>query len=329
MSIQHALANPFEQALFDMQLSLPQHGLFNRLMFRSIRALLAQLMRGSDRLVRYTLDGVELRLPISHDLPLYRKWYPYYSTNIVRIARNVQHKYPDLSMIDIGANVGDTAAMLRQAAHFPILCVEGNARFADILRMNLPQLGPEVYVEQAFVGEETGTVSGHVMSQHGTAEIIADPLFGSTVLVMSLMEILKSHTRFAQARLIKIDTDGFDLRIVRGALALLSQIKSILFFEFDPAFYTDASAIGRAIFEELHQIGYRDAVFWENTGEYLLTAALSNTPLIEDVGQFYAGRNHLRYCDVCVLHADDHDLAQAIRQSEIQFFRRSATQSLG
>lgn len=38
----------------------------------------------------------------------------------------VQQKYPDLSLIDIGTNVGDTVAIVRQDAHYPILCVEGS-----------------------------------------------------------------------------------------------------------------------------------------------------------------------------------------------------------
>src|SRR5216684_3183193 len=57
---------------------------------RASRKLLLHLRQlaigvGFDPLVRYNLDGLELRLPLSHNLPLYRRSFPLYSSNVGRI----------------------------------------------------------------------------------------------------------------------------------------------------------------------------------------------------------------------------------------------------
>jgi len=61
------------------------------------------LERLGDPLVSYTLGGMQLLV-----LPIYRRLYPDYSAQAARIAAHVKSKYPALTFIDVGANVGDT-----------------------------------------------------------------------------------------------------------------------------------------------------------------------------------------------------------------------------
>src|SRR6266852_517263 len=111
----------------------------HRFIRRSSRKLLLHLRQlaigvGFDPMVRYNLAGLELRLPLSHNLPLYRRSFPLYSSNVGRIAAAVAAKYRDIHVIDIGANIGDTVAIVRAQVNCPILCVEGDASVCEILR---------------------------------------------------------------------------------------------------------------------------------------------------------------------------------------------------
>ncbi len=283
---------------------------------------LSYLARFSDPLVVYDLDGTRILLPLWHRLPVYRKIYPRYASNVARIARHVQSKYADMSLIDIGANVGDTVAILRREAYFPILCIEGDERFTAILQLNLQRFGGEVYLEQTFVSDTAGEFKGRVVFHHGTSELVRDERALSSVRTKTLVEIVQARPTFANARMIKIDTDGFDCRIIRNELELLSRLKPILFFEYDPAFYATDSPGSRAVFESLRAIGYACGLVYDNTGDYLLMADLADTALLEDIHHFYSGRDHQRYCDICAFHHDDSDLAEAIRRAELEFFDR-------
>ena len=52
-------------------------------------------------------------------------------------------KYPDLAVIDVGSNVGDTAAVIKAGADVPVFCIEGDPQIYPILQRNTRRLpGP-------------------------------------------------------------------------------------------------------------------------------------------------------------------------------------------
>ena len=94
-----------------------------------LKKLRQLFIRVADPLVVYNLDGTNLSIPFSHQLPLYRDKYPQYSKNLGRIAKQVLAKYNDAGIVDIGANIGDSVAILRNQTECPILCIDGNEQF--------------------------------------------------------------------------------------------------------------------------------------------------------------------------------------------------------
>lgn len=53
------------------------------------------------------------------------KYYPDANTQLARLAKMIISKYDDASMIDIGANVGDTIAVVRSHINIPVIAIEG------------------------------------------------------------------------------------------------------------------------------------------------------------------------------------------------------------
>jgi FkbM family methyltransferase len=273
-----------------------------------------------DPLVTYQIGQINLQMALSHQLPYFRREFPQYSSNIGRIGAAVQRKYPNLSLIDIGANVGDTVAIVRQDAHYPILCIEGSAAYLPLLHRNVDHLG-DVEIEAAFVGGASGPVAASVQTADGTAHLATGGLDQGTISLSSLDEVLVRHPTFGTAKLIKSDTDGMDCQIIAGAADHLASARPALFFEYDPDLTARSGATAIHVFDVLKATGYRYALVYENTGELMLLLELQDKRLLSDLDAFFSGRNGGRYADICAFHATDSDLALSVHKTEAEFFR--------
>ncbi|MFZ3211891.1 MAG: FkbM family methyltransferase [Terriglobales bacterium] len=309
------------QWFFTRTLEKPGRSVLRRLRYSFARSGWRALLNCCDPLVRYQLEGMELWIPLSHRLPHSRRACPQCVSNLGRIAAQVSAHRPDFTLVDVGANVGDSVAILRSRAHFPILCVEGEPRFFSILQLNMA--GQEdIELENTLVGRATETLPGRVESKRGTARVIGDPGGRQTLHFKTLADILHDHPRFSRPGMIKLDTDGMDSLIVRSALPLLAELKPVLFFEYDPYFMGLQGEEGLPLFEDLRRAGYGSALVYENNGDYLLALDLADRALLEDLDAFYRGRSGERYCDICVFPEHDSELCGKVRSSELEFFRQ-------
>jgi FkbM family methyltransferase len=308
----------FAQKLFNLMLrpgnraSLPSKA--TDAFLRLIRHAAVSLL--NDPCVTYQLDGSVLSIPLSHELPFIRARYPHYSTNIARIASALKTKYPNLTMVDIGANVGDTVAIVRRLSYFPILCIDGDPNFFSLLQANSKSWNG-IFLDNSFVGETTSSMAGRVEIAGGTGHLVPDFSSSSMIETRRLSTILAEFPDFAAPTLIKIDTDGFDTRIIKCENLLLHELKPVVFFEYDPYFFGKNDDDGFSVFSRLAAAGYVSALFFENTGEFLIRADLDDVQLLEDLHHFYTGRNGKRYCDICVFTAEDIDVLEQVRVAEL------------
>ncbi len=275
-----------------------------------------------DPTVVYSFEGQSLRLPFSHDLPLIRQQHPQYMTNVTRVAQQVAVKYPDAAGVDIGANVGDTIIAIRRAASMPLLGIEGNATFYELLQANVGALR-DVELDQSFVGYGVAALSGTLRADHGTASfrLLGVPRAGDCTEAAHRDSACPSA--LPEARFLKIDTDGLDCAILKAALDWLAGARPVIYFEYDPSAYARYDPSGFEIFASLCRAGYSTALIWDNRGDYLLACDLSDRRLLEDVHQYFAGRQSKVYCDIAVFHDDDRDVMDAARAAEIDFFSRA------
>lgn len=236
------------------------------------------LVRLGDPTVRYRIGEVELELPLSHELPFYQHDHPRYDRQLGAIAATLGGP-----VVDVGANVGDSAAAIRAESEVPILCVEGDATFFALLERNARAIGG-VELERALV---EGPARGRIRGGAGTARVVEG---GDALPSKPLAQILDEHRAFARPALIKLDTDGMDIPILLANLPLLAELRPVLFFEYDPYLGADPE-----IFERLREVGYATADWYENTGEHVATVEL---PV--HLHEQYVGHGGARYADVCV-----------------------------
>ncbi len=267
-----------------------------------------------DPLINYPIKGHQLKLPISHALPLVLQYYPDYSDNLFRLANCVYNKYPDLKIIDIGANIGDSVFIIRNQVSCPILCIEGDPVFFKILQTNTVNC-KEVVIKQVFIGEKDANVEKELVIVAGTAHF-TDSSHTNTKF-RKLSSILSEENLFSQAKLLKIDTDGFDLAILRGSADFIQSAKPILFFEYDPFFLANQKEDGISIFARLQAWGYHSIVIYDNFGRYLITLPLTETNQIADMHRYLLNRQGEYYYDICAVQAEDLEIIQQLREIEL------------
>lgn len=271
------------------------------------------VVRAGDPALGYRIGRFELDIPLSHELPRYRTLFPLYDGAIGPLARAVWEAFPESSVVDIGANVGDTAAAIRSASPAPILCVEGSDAFFALLGRNAARLGADVTLERTLVGRSRATLRGVVQAAGGTARIVEDA--GAPGLAVEpLADVLARHPELPAPKLVKIDTDGFDCPIVEASTAVWERFRPVLFFEYDPEFY--GAWDPQPMFAALRDLGYGHGLVYDNFGELAGALSLADLPAIDALHRRYRGANHQRYADLCLFHRDDAALASRFAGAE-------------
>jgi FkbM family methyltransferase len=258
--------------------------------------------------VKFQYHEYQLQIPFSHDYPFNLQSYPAYSQNLGTIARIIQGKYPKMNAIDVGANIGDSAAIINHYAKMPVLCVEGNETFLPILKKNTDPIA-NVSIASCFVGETNEQVVA--VNYLGTSRLEAS---ASGTAIKTMDQVLTDFPEFKAAKLLKIDTDGFDNKIIRASKNYLATASPVIFFEYDPYYLEKQNEKGYDIFAFLLNLGYAKAVLFDNLGNTLCEIRLGEEQILADLTHYF-NRNGSIYMDICVLHQQDEDLIPAIKKA--------------
>ena len=301
----------FDQWLLDSALNTPINGQAHRTRYRLLRGMRRVRLLVSDPAVDFPLGAFNLRLPLSHELPFYRRKFPDYACNLGKVSFHVRRKYPDLTMIDIGANIGDSAAIVHSYSDHPVLCLEGEPRFFKLLKENTSNL-PAVEIEQTFIGAP-GDHVGSIDVRLGNAQVRLGPT-PSQLTICTLTEALARHPRFASAKLLKIDAEGFDCRIIAAETKLLKVSKPILFFEYYPKCSELVGQKAFPVFTTLSSLGYSMILIYQNVGSYLMSLTLDQVDALEDLHRFISIQGG--FCDLVAFHTEDLEIALNLRAEE-------------
>lgn len=187
------------------------------------------------------IRGYHLDFPDDHRLSDIQAAVPTYDKLHDPIFAIVGARDPKGVFIDVGANVGDTAAIMRANASNPIICVEGSATYVPFLRKNISALDSAAaidIVDKFLFCESLKTLNLTYSSSTGSGGFRSDaPEEGAERATpnttVTIDALLKQHALHPNSiALFKTDTDGLDAFILCDALnAGLNQ--TVLFFECD------------------------------------------------------------------------------------------------
>jgi len=253
---------------------------------------------------------------------------PNYMSELGRTAAQVFAKYPDMVCVDVGACVGDTAAIIRTACPAPIVCIEGDPALTGILTENAGRIGGVSLIHN-YLSDRRGSQSMTIAKEGWNSTLLpfesADP--GNSVAFVTLDEALLDHDP-QRVKLLKIDTEGFDARVLRGAQKLLRTSRPVVLFEYNRGNLSALHENGLEIFDQLKASGYHSALFWDDSGRFILGTSLEQGQTIEDLHDYVDFRekplSRVDYLDVCVFHRQDEDLFGECLHAERKFRRRQS-----
>src|SRR6187200_76173 len=117
--------------------------------------------------IKFQYGPFLLECDSSHHLPRILKNVPNFGRNLADVVNALEAHEPHV--IDVGANIGDTAILLaRFAPGAKVLCVEGDPRFISDLNLNTAQIG-NVTIAQIILSERSARVRGEFITKNGTA----------------------------------------------------------------------------------------------------------------------------------------------------------------
>lgn len=288
------------------------NSVWQRTRFAVVNRLKKFTLSFSDPSIKSVIFGSELEVPLSHDLNKILSFHPNYLKNLAEIGEITVGKYAGLTAVDIGANVGDTVAILRSTALFDIICIEGNPKFLPYLHINAAKFS-NVTIVPCFVGADNKVISTNISTSKGTATVNSASEGEETVVEFKTLSTIVGSAK--NVKLIKIDTDGHDNNIIRASLDVIKDHKPVIFFEYDPFFQELCEDHkGDEIFNTLLKLGYSMAIDFNNTGEYQQSFSVQDTAAISRFHRKYSGHQGKYYSDVAVFHADDIDLFEKVKE---------------
>jgi FkbM family methyltransferase len=230
----------------------------------------------------YLIEGIQVTLPPEHRLPYFQAVFPSYDRYFLPILNALSATQPVL-LVDVGANVGDTAiAAIQAGGDLQVVAVEGNPYFVGYLRHNAAPFADRVQVADRFAGPlnasmryshngstgsfacadgaAAGTRNGAVGESEGAGDGAPDWVEVST--------LVKDPSRLV---IWKSDTDGNDIHLAVTNWDTLDKWCGVLWLEYDPNLTqgdpADVAELGRLLGESK-----RTVWFFDNVGTHMATA---------------------------------------------------------
>lgn len=259
--------------------------------------------RFPNRKVVREVQGVRMVLPWAHRLPDYAGEDGPYGQNLVQLASLLARASAPVTMIDVGANVGDSTLQVLHAADARVLCIEADPHYLEYLHLNVDKEA-HVSVVEALLTPDAQTGAKTAVRTGGTTRFTEGGA-EDAMRTVTPAELREQFPEFAGLRLVKSDTDGYDVALVPAIAEEWRDSRPVLFFEYDHRLSRLAGNDPLAVWPRLKELGYRDVAVWDNGGAPLGRTTVDDiaartAPLEERIGL-----RALTYWDVAVVHRDD------------------------
>jgi FkbM family methyltransferase len=224
-------------------------------------------------------------MAFSHNLPRLVAQMPYYDTALPAFTKFLFRKLGrPLLVADVGANIGDTVKFVSSAVgdnNVRWVCVEADDSYLELFKANTQ--GIEVELHAAIAGATSGTIESSIVSTGAGSSLLVTG--GSRRPSICLDEILRGR----RPDVIKTDTDGHEVSVLKGALSTLEKAAPHLFVEFSPRHLRKYGHVEPSdLFTLLEKVGYTACLTYDNHGYPAAIVGLNTDAL----------RFLVKYCDL-------------------------------
>jgi FkbM family methyltransferase len=235
---------------------------------------------------------------------------PSANSQMARLAQLIFNRYNNSTMIDIGANVGDTIAVVRSETKIPIIAIEGDSFSYSFLQRNASKF-EDVQLISEFLGEEKKQLKVTI-EKKGWNNTLIPATNGTNVISINTLDnvLMEQQLEYRKIKLLKIDTEGFDTIILRGCKETILKNNPVLYFEYNGE---NMSKIGEQGFEtimNLKNVGYRNIYIFDCIDNLIMATTLDDINTIKQLHDYaHTNNTMIPYFDICIFHSEDASLA--------------------
>jgi FkbM family methyltransferase len=282
--------------------------------------LYAAITKFCDPIVLIAVGKKNLYMYASHDLPILKSKYRYYDTALPRICKFLQQKEGQINVIDVGANIGDTISLIDDEVKANFLCIEGYDKYFELLLTNTQNF-QDVICEKVLVSDREELSNVNWVQDCGNAYLsnTIDRDRDNSSSVTTIDRLIEKHSAFDRTNLLKVDTEGYDYKVIRGAKNLLEKSKPTLYFEILPKQLISFGENLVSIFEDLSKLGYSQVLFYDYFGYPLVLLNTRETSQIQQLMNYGLAKPFF-FFDALLFHKDRLDHLQEFYQQEMNVF---------
>jgi FkbM family methyltransferase len=216
------------------------------------------------------------------DLAMQMQQQPYFNRLLGFVAKALFKQYPDLTVLDIGANIGQSVAEIQSHVPAPCLSIECGPQNFALTQYNTQRLHPKNKALHALVGMsgQYGKMTyvrtfqdfDHLVPPEWIQPDRAASTDSHAVAAAPLSELLTKAPEFANSRLVKMDAEGWDWDIIIDNAWFWQKNQPWLFYENNPEFFSDwqqSQAMSAKAMQCLLDAGYKNFLMFDNDGRYL------------------------------------------------------------
>ncbi len=202
-------------------------------------------------------NGIRFKLDLSDHM----QWLVYFGHNVENRKELYELSKNRKVIIDVGANIGETALnMAKQGAN--VTAIEANPETYKLLLHNI-DLNKELKVGALNVG--VADKSGYMYVHRRTARNKgADQLrnnklenkSAAKVKIGTIDELVKASKIPSNVDCIKVDVEGMELTVLKGAISLIRKMKPAIFLEYSPDNFSDYGYTGGDLISFLLELNY-------------------------------------------------------------------------
>jgi FkbM family methyltransferase len=216
--------------------------------------------------VSFKLHGANATIPSTYRYPLTIRQFSNFNNPYVELVHQVwKEKKRKLVIADIGAAVGDGLLLIQQnnrEAIDKLYCLEGHKDFLKYLRINASQFQNTEIIE-TILSDRDEKIPALVQIHSTTASARGE----ETIQATTLDAVWETNNLLAPD-IIKIDVDGFDLKVISGSKNILDQYKPYILFEYHPWHLLDTGNDHLSVFPFLSSSGYKKLLWFDKFGYF-------------------------------------------------------------
>lgn len=263
-----------------------------------------------DPVIYYNAGEYKINIPLSQNLFFYQKSYPFFNKRLRQILNYIKScnfiRGGGTTIVDIGANIGDTIlGMGVENKDEYYIAIEGAEKYYSLLEKNLTVNKVNNYtIYQTFLSDRSNDISYAAICNNGTGCLVKGENGAETVQMTTLDELLRDRDKTID--LIKIDTDGFDYKILRGGRKLIVNDKPTLYFEYQIEDWIAQGEDIYKVYEFLIDLGYSKGLFFDNYGNAVGILEFTNLKEIRKlVNIVLQHETEVCYYDILTIHDDN------------------------